>query len=531
MLLAAVFGFRLAFLFFFTANADLAGDEAYYWDWGRRPDWGYYSKPPMIGWLMGLVGWLTGNAEWGIRLAPLLLGTGTLALLFALGRRLFGAWAAWLGAVLILLTPGNLGLNLFFTIDAPLLFFWSASLLLFWLCTEKPSCSWRWTGLTLAMGLGVLSKQMMLVFPALMVVFALFSQADRPLLKRPGFWLSILAGTAFITPVLWWNSQHDWITLEHTKHHFDAAQVDLGGRLARALQYPALQALVYSPVTYVALLAVLVLCVKNRHRLDRRSGYLLLCSLPALLAMFGLSFRQEINPNWPAVFYVPVFLLLGAWFTGQLPFPAGAGWQRWALRIGGVFVLLAHLIIAVVVGPSPEFWSGVVKQVENTAGEKAAKRVQKSVAKLADLKGWDEVGAQAGEFLKRVPRPESTFVLTSNIRTDAAQLAFSMPQHPQVYRWERSGVVMSQYEVWPGPEERLGDDALIFQNGREQPGNVFPAIGSCFESVEYLGQVKVVLGESKPRILDVFLGRRLLRWEKPGSPSAKPPVPDPSPPL
>ena len=49
---------RLVMMLVVVNGADLAGDEAYYWDWGRRPDWGYYSKPPMIGWMMGAIGWL-----------------------------------------------------------------------------------------------------------------------------------------------------------------------------------------------------------------------------------------------------------------------------------------------------------------------------------------------------------------------------------------------------------------------------------------------------------------------------------------
>lgn len=51
-LLAVIFLLRLLYLPLFCSVTDLAGDESYYWEWGRRPDWGYYSKPPMIGWLM-----------------------------------------------------------------------------------------------------------------------------------------------------------------------------------------------------------------------------------------------------------------------------------------------------------------------------------------------------------------------------------------------------------------------------------------------------------------------------------------------
>ena len=42
---------RVVYLFIFPLG--LVGDESYYWEWGRNLDWGYYSKPPLIGWLMG----------------------------------------------------------------------------------------------------------------------------------------------------------------------------------------------------------------------------------------------------------------------------------------------------------------------------------------------------------------------------------------------------------------------------------------------------------------------------------------------
>lgn len=500
-LLAGVFIFRLCFMVFFTTNADLAGDEAYYWDWGRRLDWGYFSKPPMIGWLMGLAGRLTGNAEWGIRLAPLLFGTATLAALFTLTRRLFDARTGFLAALLILFTPANIGLNLFFTIDAPLLLFWSLSLLLFWLAAEKPSCWWRWLGLALAIGLGTLSKQMMLVFPVMMILFAAVSPTDRPLLRNVRFWIAILIGVAFITPVLWWNTKHQWITLEHTKHHFETHSLSFTKWLSQTLEYPGVQALVYSPITYAALLTVVFFSFKSWRLLDRRARYLLLCTGPALVAFFVLSFRQKINPNWPAVFYVPAFILLAAWLSGGLPFSARPFWKTWSLRVGGAVVIIAHLFLMAVF-------------LTDLKGHK----------KLNEMRGWTETGVEAGKFLDRVPRPDHTFVLATGYRYDAAQLAFTMPQHPQLYRWERSGKVLSQYEVWPGPEERLGDDALIFKNGGEKAGSLFPALVAKFEKIESLGRVEVTLGKGNVRAYDVFLGHKLLSWDKPG---VKPPQASP----
>ncbi len=488
-LLACVFVFRAAFMLFFCAQADLAGDEAYYWDWGRQPDWGYYSKPPLIGWLMGLVGWLTGASDWGVRGLSLLLGTGTLAALFVLTRSLYDARTGFLAAALILLTPASAGLNLFLTIDAPLLLLWTTALLVFWFAAQKPSCWTRWIVLALIIGIGTLSKQMMLVFPLLMVLFAAVSREDRGLLKNPRLWIAIAIGALFLTPVLWWNQQHQWITLEHTKHHFDTKQLGVGKWIVRTLEWPGVQALVYSPVTWAALISVVWLGLTHWKTMARRERYLLVTSAPALLIFTLLALRQRINPNWPAVFYVPAFILVAAWFSGHLPFGKAEAWKKWTLRVAAVFAVILHIAIPVTF-------------LTSLKGHK----------KLAELQGWRETGRQAGAFLEKVPRPAETFVLTLGHRYNAAQMAFNMPQNPRTYRWEPSGVPMSQYEVWPGPEERLGDDALIFSEGGNFVGQLPAAVTDCFEKTERLGRVEVPLGQTQ-RLFDVFLGHRLKSWK------------------
>jgi hypothetical protein len=92
-----------------------------------------------------------------------------------------------------------------------------------------------------------------------------------------------------------------------------------------------------------------------------------------------------------------------------------------------------------------------------------------------------------------------------------------MPQNPRVYRWEPSGHPMSQYEIWPGVETRLGDDGLIFSSGV-----VNPKVAECFESIEKVGLVEVPLGD-KTRVFQVSLGRNLKSWTPvPAPPPAKP---------
>ena len=306
-------------------------------------------------------------------------------------------------------------------------------------------------------------------------------------------WLAMAAGAAFLTPVLLWQQRHHWITLEHTAHHFNTESLGLGKWLTRTLEWPGVQALVYSPVTWAAMVLVLWVSMKQWKSQGRRERYLLLCSAPALAAFTVLALRQRINPNWPAVFWVPPLLLVGAWFSGHLSLPGGITWRTWSLRVSALLVLLAHLVIPLVF-------------LTSLKGHK----------KLAELRGWKETGRQAGVFLDQVPRPAHTFVMALGHRYNAAQMAFSMPQNPRLYRYESSGHPMSQYEIWPGAEERLGDDGLIFSPGAVLP----PAVVACFENVERQGRVEGALG-AKTRVYEVFLGKRLKSWTAiPAQPSS-----------
>src|SRR5205809_665616 len=51
ILLAAVLRFLYLAL---DCRLDLSPDEAHYWDWSRHLDWSYYSKGPLVAWLIWL---------------------------------------------------------------------------------------------------------------------------------------------------------------------------------------------------------------------------------------------------------------------------------------------------------------------------------------------------------------------------------------------------------------------------------------------------------------------------------------------
>jgi hypothetical protein len=53
----------------------LYADETQYWLWSREVDWGYFSKPPMIAWIIAATTAVFGDADWAVRLAAPFLHT------------------------------------------------------------------------------------------------------------------------------------------------------------------------------------------------------------------------------------------------------------------------------------------------------------------------------------------------------------------------------------------------------------------------------------------------------------------------
>src|SRR5262249_49480087 len=118
---------RLLYLAF-DCPLDLAPDEAHYWDWSRNLDWSYYSKGPLVAWLIRLScelfgGWsqaLTDNEMLAVRLPAVVCGSLLLAGIYVLSVQVLRREALALGLVVVALTLPLLAAgSMLITVDAP----------------------------------------------------------------------------------------------------------------------------------------------------------------------------------------------------------------------------------------------------------------------------------------------------------------------------------------------------------------------------------------------------------------------------
>lgn len=306
-------------------------DESQYWTYGEALDWGYYSKPPMIAWLIRLSTEILGDTVFGVRFfAPILHGAIALAI-FAAARALFDGRTGFWAALLYLAAPGVSVSSTLMSTDPPMMLAWAVALfaLAKALTAEGPAggeisgagriaVGW-WLLLGAAIGFGLLSKYTIIVFPLGALGYALFARQEGPI-WRSGAAAGLaprLAGPAMaaavallvFSPNLIWNAANDFASISHVG---DNAKLSEGAALSpRKLgEFVGAQFGVFGPISLIALVA-LVGWGRWRHEWQYR--LLLWLCLPLLVAMIAQSFLSRAHPNWAAPSYIAGSILVAAW--------------------------------------------------------------------------------------------------------------------------------------------------------------------------------------------------------------------------
>lgn len=153
---------------------------------------------------------------------------------------------------------------------------------------------------TVAIGLRLLSKQTMLIFFPLAGLFLISSMEDRRELRWLALWICGLVSLCFLAPIVWWNIQNDWVTLEHTSGHFNGENVTVAKCATRWLEFVGVLFGVVSPVTSWLFCSASFVALVGLEKCDRRQKFLLLSSAIPLLATTTLAFTRRVEPNWPA---------------------------------------------------------------------------------------------------------------------------------------------------------------------------------------------------------------------------------------
>ncbi len=419
-----------------TGPFELLPDEAHYWEWSRRPDWGYYSKGPLIASIIYAGTHLFGNTEFGVRFFAIIFSAVSSLLLFRLGRDMYDERTGLVAAILVQIVPLYSVFGVFMTIDSPFILFWILSLLLFWraFTAEQDPAGGKgplryWVLLGLSIGFGMLAKHLIALFYVSGLLFMAADRDARGLLRRPGPYLSVVIGLLIFSPVILWNASHAWVTFRHT-----AGQAHLHDGLRISLkdfaEYLGSQIGLVTPVLFFMILIALF-----RLRRDRKGSFLFWFAAPTLL-FFGLkSIQGKVQGNWALAAYATGFIAFAVHYM-----------QNWASATNRQ----RHFIRAALIG------AGLVTVLAHFPQHIPIPAAKHPLKKIS---GWKELGREMSGIHKEMAAEGPVVVMTDAYQASSL-LAFYMEGNPVTYclRLNRR---MNQYDLWPGLENAVGQNVLF----------------------------------------------------------------------
>lgn len=458
-------GGALRLWFVATAQLGLVQDEAQYWDWTRHLQLTYYSKGPLIAWIIRSGTLVFGDTEIGVRIGSIVGIALFQVLVWVLVARMWKRPLAGLFSVFaIAVSPLFQALGVLMTTDNPFVVCWTAAMIALYAATTPDDQGrergvWPYLLLAAAYAVGILAKYTMLGMSGLAVFYGLILHRQGALPRR--FWPKLIAALAVgvlagFLPTLIWNMANDFVGYKHVLYLIgvEGKGAEKLIRLSRVPEYVGAQLGFALPWWFVLTLfagwRAAKVCWRGPAADDSPAGGLSLQQSALLGAFFwpvtlfflAWSFHTKVLANWNAVSFVAGSILCGVQIEHLLRSelsPRRYAWLKagaWASFVLAVFIHV-HQVLPIPATLNP------------------ANR----------LKGWEDMGQHMSEVAaSRFDDPSRVFFM-SNQYDITAELAFYLPGKPRTYCLWSADRRMNQYDLWGGPQNALGWNALLVLRG------------------------------------------------------------------
>ncbi|KPP81603.1 MAG: hypothetical protein HLUCCA04_07335 [Oceanicaulis sp. HLUCCA04] len=453
----------------------LHADETQYWIWSRNVDWGYFSKPPLIAWIIAASTSVFGNADWAVRLPAPILHTITATFLALSANRLFGPVTAFWSFIVWLTLPAVWLSAAVMTTDSALLMFWSASLYAF--IRLRDGGGWiSALGVGAGIGLGIMAKYAMSYFIAGLVLAAILDPVSRRALLQIRTLAAAALAFLIVLPNLIWNWRNDFATLSHTaaNANWDEDLINPGHAISFVLD----QLGVFGPVLFPVLVVVLVWTARRwlSGQADARLVMLASFCAPAIIVVTSQAFLSRSHAGWAASAYAAGTLIVVALLM------EGPRWRRW-LVAGSVAVHTIAGLSMATLALSPAL-------TEQVGMANAFKRVR----------GWPETAERLAEAVERTGVEAIVF----DNRNDFHQMQrYGTGIDAELYMWVRYSGISSHAELgWSLPAGFTGPVLIA----SERPIEV-PVLALDFARMDPQGEIRVDLGGRRERVYQLFLAQ------------------------
>ncbi len=360
-------------------------DEAYYYLYSQNLDWSYFDHPLMVSLTTGFGVWITGIVnQFTIRIGTLILFTLSLYLLYLTGKKLFNHRSALFTLIICSLIPiFSVAFGVLTLPDVPLIFFWTLTL---WFAVDeffidlpeqKYEPSYRLIFICIGVGLACLSKYHGFILGLGLIGFCLFNQPYRRVFTSHWLFWSVIAFIITLFPLLYWNSQHEWISFtfqlsgrfqspEEKSLSINPLQIIIVALVGSSYLFPSFG----FPLWWISgksLWREIVNKPNYRYRL------ILWLSLPLTVGFTLLGAVAQILPTWAMPGFWGLSLILGNYIDKAHLSPKFI--QRWFLLSGliintTILIVLLHLNLAILQKPNQNlFFSGIINPKNDPSTE------------------------------------------------------------------------------------------------------------------------------------------------------------------
>lgn len=456
---------------------DIAPDEAHYWEWSRHLDWSYYSKGPMVSWMIWATTEVFGQNILAVRVTPLLTQVVLAVIAFLLARKYSNVQGGVIAFLTIQLTPEFAAGGIMMSPDIPALLFLSIAVyLLSSVDFEDKKLAWpRLISIAVLVGLAGLGKYTAGLFYPILGLYLLTDEDRRKQYLRPYIYVMGLVSLLVMTPVFYWNYLNDFVTFKHVLGQTSSGRFDaleslgnfLGGQLG-----------VVGPITFLMLLYYFV-----RPKAGNNRGAVNLIwyfSAPLFLFFIYKSLGGKIQPNWPVVSIYFGLIGLSAWLMNT------------SERTKKVFVVGMTLSAAITVIAHDSF-------ILRSMGFEFPQKNDP----LKPVLGWRGLGAELSTVLKENP---NTKVLFTRYQT-AGPVAFYTEDQPEFLYINPGYRRQNQYDYWTWPEIKQGEDVFYIREWRSKTRKSFvpDVVAAGFEKCTFKKELNAYRGQINLRSAHVFL--------------------------
>lgn len=339
IIIAAIFGLMLMrMLAIFITPLGLDVEEAQYWLWSTNPSAGYFTKPPMIAWVIGIGTSLAGENTFGVRLmAPFMQAISSL-LIWRIASIAFSPAAGKWAAVIWTTIPATALGGFIISTDSPMLVFLLSALLML-----APLASLRTINFTSALlagiftGLAMMSKYAAIYLPIGLVIWWGWQGRRHQLISFGHVGLYSAGLAVSMLPNLVWNLHNGFVTARHLGHN---ANLELPQySLISSIEFILSQAGIVGPIIFI--LAIIALIRGGTQGVFWWSLF-----APPMAVITVQAFLSDANANWAIASWPAAIILL----SGML---ASAGPRLTKAGIAGIGInalLAGGLIMAAIFG-------------------------------------------------------------------------------------------------------------------------------------------------------------------------------------